>query len=80
VTIYKQKQSNISLLLDIGLAFLIGGDLGNLFDRIFHGGVIDYIKFPYWPTFNFADISINIGIGLIILYLFITEKNEEQEI
>lgn len=79
VTLYKQKRHNIPPSLDCGLAFLIGGNLGNLFDRIFHGFVIDFIKLPHWPTFNIADISINIGIGLIILYLFLSEENNQKE-
>jgi signal peptidase II len=41
---------------------LIGGALGNLIDRVAHGSVIDFIKLPHWPAFNFADISITIGV------------------
>lgn len=52
-----------------GLIFLFAGTVGNLINRIFLGYVIDFIDLPYWPTFNFADIFINVGVGLLILYL-----------
>jgi signal peptidase II len=59
-------------LLSFALAFIIAGALGNLIDRVYLGKVIDFLDF-YWgrshfPTFNFADIFINIGAGLWILH------------
>lgn len=63
-----------SLLLTFGLGVLLGGALGNLYDRIFYSHVRDFI-YAYlgthvWPTFNVADIAICTGAGLIILYSF----------
>ena len=54
------------------LALIIGGSLGNGFDRIINGYVIDFIKLNYieFPIFNIADISINIGFILILLTIF----------
>jgi signal peptidase II len=56
-------------------ALLIGGAIGNLLDRFFHGGVIDFIDVYYrdwhWPAFNIADSFISCSaIGLIIYNLF----------
>lgn len=52
-------------------SLLIGGILGNLLDRIYHGYVIDYISViinkNYFPVFNFADICIVVSIALILL-------------
>ena len=49
---------------------MIGGALGNLFDRVFYGNVIDFISLHvfnyYWYVFNIADIAIVFG-GLFIL-------------
>jgi len=63
-----------SLLLTIGLGLLLGGALGNLYDRIFYLYVRDFI-YAYagthvWPTFNFADMAICAGAGVVILYSF----------
>ena len=65
---------NQRLLTNISLAFLLGGSLGNLIDRFFRGYVVDYIYVTNTPVFNFADIMINAGVGLLILDLFINSK------
>lgn len=58
---------------------LIGGILGNLIDRVFHGYVIDYLDFQIFnynfPVFNFADICIVVTIFLIIILILKGEKN-----
>jgi signal peptidase II len=64
-----------NFILQTGLAFVLGGSLGNLVDRIFRSYVIDYIDITIWPVFNFADIMINLGVILIAFKLF--EKEEE---
>ena len=53
-----------------GLPLIIGGALGNLYDRLIHGYVVDFLSFHaagwYYPAFNVADIGITLGaIGLI---------------
>ena len=53
----------------IGAGLLVGGSLGNLIDRLVHGGVTDYIDFSFWPTFNLADCCITIGAAMIVLGL-----------
>ncbi|MCL2675900.1 MAG: signal peptidase II [Firmicutes bacterium] len=74
------------------LALIVGGALGNLYDRIFVGGVRDFIHVEYFgknigghtyfPTFNLADSSLVIGVGLFIVYLlffyFKDEKKKEE--
>lgn len=59
----------------LGLCFVIGGGLGNLFDRVFYGSVTDflYVKFGFFQTgiFNMADVSIMTGMSLILLQFFI---------
>ncbi|HUE01661.1 MAG TPA: signal peptidase II [Bryobacteraceae bacterium] len=56
-----------------GLALVLGGAAGNLFDRILSGQVTDFLEFYvgdlHWPTFNVADSCIVIGSGLILLEL-----------
>jgi len=57
---------------------VLGGAAGNLFDRLSYGYVIDFIDVFYknyhWPTFNVADSSISVGIGLLLLEV-LTQKN-----
>jgi signal peptidase II len=49
-------------------ALLIGGALGNLADRVRDGAVTDFIDLPLWPTFNLADVSIVLGVLLLLLF------------
>lgn len=57
----------------ICLCFIIGGAIGNIWDRIVRGYVVDFIDFYisnyHWPTFNIADSFITIGIILLIIEL-----------
>lgn len=58
-------------LTQSALILIAGGAIGNLIDRIQIGYVIDFIDWHYgnahWPTFNVADISISVGVGLIMI-------------
>jgi signal peptidase II len=60
------------------LAFIIGGALGNLIDRIRFDAVIDFIDWHigdmHWPAFNIADMFIVIGVGLYIINLIFRKK------
>jgi signal peptidase II len=62
-------------LLAIALAFILGGALGNLWDRALLGYVVDFISVHYeqryFPAFNIADSAITIGAGLMIVDMFI---------
>jgi signal peptidase II len=55
-------------LLWLPTGLLVGGALGNLIDRIASGSVTDFIKLPFWPAFNVADMSITFGV-LALLYV-----------
>ena len=48
------------------LGLILGGTVGNGFDRIFYGFVTDFINFHFWPVFNVADSAITIGVVLLI--------------
>lgn len=54
----------------VALAMIFGGAIGNLFDRIVHGQVVDFLLFyigPHtWPAFNIADSAIVIGAGILV--------------
>jgi signal peptidase II len=59
----------------IGLAFVLGGAVGNLIDRIFLGGVRDFIRFDFFdfPVFNIADSFLTVGcvmLAVFILFLY----------
>ncbi len=66
---YIWKERPRAQLLLAGLGCLLGGTLGNLYNRAIQGYVIDFIDLNFWPTFNIADIAINLGVLLLIIHL-----------
>lgn len=65
------NQYKKNILIVIGLLLILGGAIGNLYDRISYGYVIDFIYLHfaefYWPAFNVADSAISLGV-LLFLY------------
>jgi signal peptidase II len=63
------------------LGAILGGTLGNLTDRVRFGYVVDFVSVGIgdlrWPTFNVADPSVVIGIGLLVAYLTFIEPRRE---
>ena len=62
-------------LTRLAYASILGGAIGNLYDRILHGKVVDFISWhidnAYWPTFNVADVGICVGVGLLVIAWFV---------
>lgn len=57
---------------------LLGGGLGNLIDRLQDGTVTDMIDFGWFPSFNVADIALNVGVGLVLLWgLFLHDDRDD---
>jgi signal peptidase II len=77
VLLYKKLEAR-QTALRWALPLVLGGALGNLFDRIRYGYVIDFIdvfaeiggRTKHWPTFNVADIWIVVGVGLMAIDMF----------
>ena len=65
---------NKEKLVQVSLIFISSGAIGNAVDRIYFGGVIDFIDFFiynfHWPAFNFADIFITVGVFLLLIESF----------
>jgi signal peptidase II len=71
-------------LLKLSLAFILGGAIGNLIDRILSGGATDFLLFyigtyPF-PIFNAADMSVVFGTILLAIYLIFIYKEPEKKI
>jgi signal peptidase II len=69
-----KKTPKSDYLMLSSLSLILGGSLSNLYDRIVRGYVIDFIDFRVWPVFNFSDVMIDAGIGLIVLHYLINRK------
>jgi signal peptidase II len=81
MTLYRRLQPR-QMALRWGLPFVLGGALGNVFDRVRYGQVIDFIdaharwggQEHHWPTFNIADVCICVGVGLMAIDMFSNKR------
>ena len=77
--LWRYERSGVKTPITQGIALIIGGILSNALDRIFFGGVLDFIRFRLgvyeWPAFNIADLAIVIGVFLVIIGYFLENKN-----
>lgn len=64
-------------LAALAIAFIVGGAIGNVIDRIFRGYVVDFVAVGSFPRFNIADSSITIGV-LLLLVAMVWENRRQQ--
>jgi signal peptidase II len=73
VVIVRTTRRTTDPWLALGLGLVLGGALGNLVDRLvrhpgfLRGEVVDFVKLPYWPTFNLADSAITVGVVVVLV-------------
>jgi signal peptidase II len=71
---YLIRKHSQEKLFCLGLALILGGAIGNLYDRLTLGYVVDFLYFHirdlYWPAFNVADSAICVGVATLLLDSF----------
>jgi signal peptidase II len=77
--LYFYNQIIYERLLVFAFAFITGGTVGNMMDRLFFGHVIDYVDLAFWPTFNLSDVALTIGAVLLLIYLYLWQQKPEKE-
>jgi signal peptidase II len=82
VSVLLWKNDHAHVATGIGLSLIMGGALGNLWDRLARGRVVDfllfYVKRYQWPVFNLADSAIVVGAGLLVVEILF-HKSETRE-
>lgn len=77
------RSSHTMTATAIGLSLILGGALGNLWDRLLKGRVVDfllvYIGSYQWPAFNVADSAIVVGAGLLVFEILFTKAPEAEK-
>jgi signal peptidase II len=75
---YLRQVGRDQVVQQIALGLILGGAVGNLVDRVRLGEVIDFLYFHwyqyYWPAFNVADSAICVGVGLLLISMWLTER------
>jgi signal peptidase II len=83
LVVWLSRLSRSQLWLGFGLGLILGGGLGNLWDRMALGYVVDFVSLHYrnwyWPAFNVADSAISVGAVLLIADSFFPKKVSASE-
>ena len=83
IAYYSFKLPEEEKLTRWSLALLVGGAIGNLYDRIAYGFVVDFFLFHFgsidFPVFNVADIAIDFGVFMLFIDIFFLSPDEEEE-
>jgi signal peptidase II len=79
IFIYYPQLSEGDWFLRIALAMQFGGSIGNLIDRLTVGHVTDFFSVGSFPVFNVADASVTIGVGIMILGVWLQERKEKAQ-
>ena len=81
LVIWLIKLPKVKWIEGIAIALILGGALGNLYDRVVLGYVVDFLDFhwsgSHFPAFNVADSGITIGASLLIFDMLITRQDSE---
>ncbi len=79
---HMRKTGSVALLT--GLGMILGGAIGNFWDRALHGEVVDFLLFNFgsysFPIFNIADSGIVIGVILVLIDSLFLSKDKEKEL
>ncbi len=83
ITIWITRLKSTETWLAVALALVLGGAIGNLWDRVTLGYVVDFIDVYYqqshWPAFNIADSAICVGAVLLIIDSFRGERDDAKD-
>jgi len=78
------KNSHSMTTTGVGLSLVLGGAIGNLWDRLVSGHVVDFLLFYIgqyqWPAFNVADSAIVIGAGLLVFEILFTKSPAHEKV
>ncbi len=82
---YLLIKKDLDTITIVGLSFIVGGGIGNLYDRILYSSVTDFFHIDLGGIFktgifNMADVSVMVGMGFILLAGLINKKNKQPQL
>jgi len=81
IVVWLKRLATNQVWTAVALALILGGALGNVWDRLTLGYVVDFIQVYYdrwyWPAFNIADSAISVGAVILIIDSFRTARDEK---
>ncbi|ADU80934.1 lipoprotein signal peptidase [Helicobacter pylori Gambia94/24] len=79
IFLMRQKELFKNHAIEFGMVF--GAGVSNVLDRFMHGGVVDYVYYHYgfdFAIFNFADVMIDVGVGVLLLRQFFFKQKQNK--
>jgi signal peptidase II len=84
VSLLLWRNSHAMTTTGVGLALILGGALGNLWDRVVDGRVVDFLDFYlgsyHWPAFNIADSAIVVGALMLVAEILFSKSPEGEKV
>jgi signal peptidase II len=81
VSVLLWRQARAFTITGLALSLILGGAVGNLWDRVASGRVVDFLLFYFkqyqWPVFNLADSAIVVGAGLLVIEILFSKSPRE---
>src|SRR5262249_32982380 len=65
--VFYVARTPISLAVGVLLGLIMGGTVGNGYERLFQHNVTDFIALHFWPVFNVADSALSVGVAVLLL-------------
>ena len=82
VSVLLWKQTRALTITGVALSLILGGAVGNLWDRVASGRVVDFLLLYYkgyqWPVFNLADSAIVVGAGLLVIEILFHKSSTDE--
>jgi signal peptidase II len=82
VSVLLWKQTRALTVTGVALSLILGGAVGNLWDRVASGRVVDFLLLYYkgyqWPVFNLADSAIVVGAGLLVIEILFHKSSTDE--
>jgi signal peptidase II len=72
--IWYMARTPVHMVTAVLLGLVLGGTLGNGYDRLVHGTVTDFVALHFWPVFNMADAAISVGVVLLLLWYLLRQR------
>ncbi len=72
--VFYAARTPIGISTGVLLGLILGGTVGNGYDRLLHGTVTDFIALHFWPVFNVADSAISVGVVLLLIGYVLRQK------
>ena len=77
-------KANLEKMVLIGYCFIIGGGIGNIYDRLLYGSVTDFMHIGFGALrtgiFNMADVSVMVGVGILVLFYSFSKKPVKEQL